>query len=199
MDNASRDRTAAVASDAGVRVVHEPVRGVGRARNAGGRAAHGDVLVFVDADTRVAPDLLERIAAAMAEPSCIGGAVDVAHRPRSAVLRAYLAGWRLLGRLFRMWQGAVQFCRRSAFDELGGYDERQWMGEDVDFVWRLRRLARRTDATVALIEDVRVEPSPRRYDQWPVWRTLVFTNPVYVTLFARWRRAWSGWYDDPPR
>jgi len=199
VDNDSRDRTAEVASAAGARVVREPVRGVGRARNAGARAARGEVLVFVDADTRVPAELLERIATAMAEPRCVGGAVDVAHRPRSAVLRAYLAGWRLLGRALRMWQGAVQFCRRQTFDELHGYDERQWMGEDVDFVWRMRRLARRRGDRVAMIRDIRVVPSPRRYDQWPLWRTLFFTNPVFVTLFARWRRAWGGWYESPPR
>lgn len=35
--------------------------------------------------------------------------------------------------------GAFVLFRRSAFDEVGGFDERQWMyAEDVDIAWRLR-------------------------------------------------------------
>jgi hypothetical protein len=40
-----------------------------------------------------------------------------------------------------MAQGAAQFCRRSAFDLLTGYDESYFMGEDVDFYWRLQKLS----------------------------------------------------------
>ena len=50
VDNNSVDDTAAVARSKGVTVVHEPVQGIARARNAGAGHAEGDVLVFVDAD-----------------------------------------------------------------------------------------------------------------------------------------------------
>jgi GT2 family glycosyltransferase len=99
-----------------------------------------------------------------------------------------------------MAQGACQFYRRETFSALGGYDERTWMGEDVELWWRLKRDARRRGARVEYVRDVRVRPSCRRYDQWPLWRTLVLTNPAATTLLARARRAWSqGWYESPPR
>ena len=28
--------------------------------------------------------------------------------------------------------------------------------------------------------NVQVYPSPRRFDQWPLWRTLIWTNPLVV-------------------
>ena len=68
VDNNSRDRTAAVARGRGVRVVHEPVQGIARARNAGARHAEGDVLVFIDADVTVPHTLLQEIHAAMSDP-----------------------------------------------------------------------------------------------------------------------------------
>jgi glycosyltransferase involved in cell wall biosynthesis len=200
VDNASTDATADVARGAGATVVIEPVRNVARARNTGAAVATGDVLVFVDADTWLPVQALELIARAMADQRCVGGALDLVHRPRSRLLRVYLAGWRLIGLALRMSQGATQFCRRDAFEALGGYDERQWMGEDVELQWRLRRLAHRTGRTQTVIRECRVVPSPRRFDQWPLWRTLVWTHPLVTTAFARSSRFWrKGWYETPPR
>ena len=98
-----------------------------------------------------------------------------------------------------MAQGATQFSRRRTFDELGGYDESLWMGEDVDFIWTLRRLARRTDARVRLLSEPRVRPSCRRFDEWPLWRILVWTNPLVIASLRRWKGAWRGWYVHPVR
>ena len=51
VDNASQDRTAAVATAGGALVVYEPQRGYGSSCMAGVRAAHGaDILIFLDAD-----------------------------------------------------------------------------------------------------------------------------------------------------
>ena len=200
VDNASTDATAEVARDAGTGVVSEPFRNIARARNAGACAARGDVLVFVDADTCVPKEALERIAHVMNDPRCIGGALGVVHRPRSRVLSIYLGVWRLLGLALRMSQGATQFCRHDEFDAVAGYNERLWMGEDVELQWRLRRRARRTARTHRVLRECRVAPSPRRFDQWPLWRTLVWTNPLVTMTLARSGRFWrKGWYQTPPR
>jgi glycosyltransferase involved in cell wall biosynthesis len=50
-DDASTDHTAAVAQEHGARVVAVNRRQIAAARNAGARAATGDLLFFVDADT----------------------------------------------------------------------------------------------------------------------------------------------------
>jgi GT2 family glycosyltransferase len=98
-----------------------------------------------------------------------------------------------------MAQGACQFCRRNVFLELGGFDETQYMGEDVDFYWRLKRLARQRGLRTSFIRELQVIPSPRRFDRWPVWRCLVWTNP-FLTLALRHRKAaWRGWYGEAPR
>ncbi len=56
VDNGSTDRTAALASAAGARVVHEPARGYGAACLAGARAvADADVIVFLDGDRNEDP------------------------------------------------------------------------------------------------------------------------------------------------
>ncbi|MGH9720732.1 MAG: hypothetical protein ACRD8O_11010 [Bryobacteraceae bacterium] len=139
------------------------------------------------------------LAECIADPACFGGAFDTDARPKRAVLRLYLALWRLLGLGLGMAQGAAQFCRRYAFEALGGYEERLFMGEDVDFYWRLKRLVRMKGKRTVFLRDVRVVPSSRRFDSWPLWKTLLWTNPVIVGLLGRRKSAWGGWHEAPPR
>lgn len=199
VDNDSSDSTAEVARAGGAAVLREARHNVAAVRNTGARHAAGDVLVFVDADTLVPRELLWRVAQAAREPGCLGGAADTDYRPARLSSKIYLGAWRLAGRLAGLAQGATQFCRRDAFLELGGYDETLFMGEDVDFYRRLKRLARRRGGGVAFMRDVRVVPSARRFDRWGFWRTLVWTNPLFILLFRRRRSAWRGWYEEVPR
>jgi glycosyltransferase involved in cell wall biosynthesis len=196
VDNNSHDQTADTARRFGAIVVGEPIRNIARARNAGARIAAGDVLFFVDADTLVPPGLLARIATVMSDPLCDGGAVAVDDRPSRTLIRLYLRVFSLLGRVTGMAQGAAQFCRRDAFLALGGYDESIYMGEDVDFYWRLSRAARRADRKVCYLTDVRVVTSPRRWERWPLWKTLLWTNPLLIGFLWRRKEAWRGWYED---
>jgi len=200
VDNASTDDTAALAARHHAQVVHESIRNIGRARNVGARASHGRTILFMDADTRLSPDSLVRMVEEMRDERSAGGTPDVRYpTPRRWLVRVYLEGWRFVGNLAGMAQGHAQFCRRDLFEELGGYDESIFVGEDVDFFWRLRKLARRRSMRMAMIRDVTVFTSSRRFDQWPLWRILLWTNPLFVLVFRRHRWAWHGWLTTPVR
>jgi hypothetical protein len=166
-------------------VISVPVHNIARLRNAGAGAASGDLPIFLDADTLVPQTFLSRIVQVMDDPACLGGAADTDYRPARPSIRLYLQVWRVIGIMAGMAQGAAQFCRRHVFAKLGGYDETIYMGEDVDFYWRMRRLAMMRGAHVRFQTDVQVRPSCRRFDQWPTIRTLVQTNPVYIGLLRR--------------
>jgi glycosyltransferase involved in cell wall biosynthesis len=83
VDNASTNKTAEIARASGARVVCEPVHNVARVRNTGAAAAHGEVLVFVDADTIVPHDFLDKVNEAITDPLCLGGSADIVHHVRS--------------------------------------------------------------------------------------------------------------------
>ena len=183
----------------GATVVAESHHNIAKVRNTGARLSHGDLFVFVDADTLVPANLLSRIVAAMADDRCFGGAVDPDYRPRKLTVRAYLQLWRVIGTLTGMAQGATQFVRKDIFLALKGYDETLFMGEDVDLYWRLKKFARLHDGKVVFIKDIRVVPSTRRFDQWRLWRTLLWTNPLLILLFRRSKTFWHGWYRATPR
>ena len=72
-------------------------------------------------------------------------------------------------------------------------------GVDVDFYRAMKKLARSTDRTVRFITEPRVRPSCRRFDKWPVWKILLWTNPLYIALFRGWKPAWKGWYSNAVR
>lgn len=199
VDNDSDDSTADVAQTMGAAVTGERLHNVAVVRNSGVQVSHGDVLVFVDADTIVPETLLVRIAHTMSDANCFGGAVDTDYRPRKITVRVYLQFWRIIGRVLGMAQGATQFCRRDVFFALNGYDETLFMGEDVDFYWRLKQFATQQDGRVSFIDDLKVGPSARRFDRWPLWRTLFWTNPLLVFLLRRSKTSWKGWYKTAPR
>jgi glycosyltransferase involved in cell wall biosynthesis len=199
VDNGSTDRTPELAQSVGATVIHESDHSIARVRNAGAAIALYDVLIFLDADTLIPPELLTRIAKTMADPMYLGGAVDCIHQSNRLIIQIYLKFWRIIGLLLGMAQGACQFCRKSIFHELSGYDETWYLGEDVDFYWRLKRLARKRGLQTLLINELRVIPSPRRWNIWPVWRILILTSPLYNFAFRHRSAAWAGWYRKPPR
>ncbi|WP_182112352.1 MULTISPECIES: glycosyltransferase family 2 protein [unclassified Actinotalea] len=102
VDNGSRDDGAAVAAAHGARVVTEPVRGIPAAAAAGYDAARGDVVVRLDADTVVPPDLLARVADAFAADPALdaltgtGRFYDVGPVRAAVVGRLYLAAYYVL-------------------------------------------------------------------------------------------------------
>lgn len=199
VDNSSVDATAEVARSFGARVITESEHNIARVRNCGAAVALGEVLVFLDADTHVPEELLPRIHQIFAAPGCVGGAVDTEYRPRKRSLRVYLGLWRILGRAVGIAQGATQFCLRDTFTSLGGYDESLFMGEDVDFYYRLRGHARHVGGHVHFIDELKVVPSCRRFDRWALWRTLLWTNPLVIAPLRRLRCVWRAWYDAPFR
>ena len=194
VDNGSTDSTVSIALSSGAKVIKESQPNIARARNVGANGASGDLLVFIDADVSVPESLLWRITEAMKDEGCVGGAVDTLYQPSKLWVKVYLQVWRLFGKLAGMAQGATQFCRRDVNVCLCGYNETMYMGEDVDFYWRLKRFAKRHHARVCFIQDIQVIPSTRRFDRWPLWRTLVFTNPLFILIFRRRKWPWKEWY-----
>src|SRR5262245_9002167 len=72
-DDASTDRTAAIAQEHGAHLVSVKCRQIAATRNAGARAANGDMFVFVDADTIVTEAAVRAAIAAMRGGAVGGG------------------------------------------------------------------------------------------------------------------------------
>lgn len=191
VDDASTDRTPAIAATLGARVVAVAVRHIAAARNAGARAARGDRFVFVDADTIVpAPTL--RAAVAALEAGAVGGGAAVAGDPGPPVwgppvLRAVSAVMRVCG-----WAaGCFVFARRDVFERAGGFDERYFASEEIHLSRAMKRLGRFVILPEAVITSNR---KARLLTPWQIlWQ---FTRAAWpATLKNRDRLPmWYGSY-----
>jgi len=200
VDNDSQDGTKQVAIALGANVVLEKEHNIAKVRNAGARSSSGDVLIFIDADTLVPETLFHKIADVMEDEKCFGGAVSVEYEDfRRKWMRSYLAGWKLGGKFFNMAQGAAQFCRKSVFEDLEGYDQTIFMGEDIEFYWRLAKYAKRQGGHLHFIEHPAVKTSTRRFDKMSLWKTFLLTHPLFIRLTWRKKSYWKDWYEKAVR
>lgn len=177
-DDASHDDTSAVAAQWADQVItlRGTPLGPGGARNAAAARAVGHWLVFVDADVRVHPDTLERLAAVVAaDPELVGvfGSYDAAPAARGLLseyrnlLHRYVH-LRGAGDAETFWAGCGAI-RRDAFEAVGGFDTARFPRpqiEDIELGYRLRDRRGR----------IRLDPAIqgthlKRWRFWPMVRT----------------------------
>jgi 1,2-diacylglycerol 3-beta-glucosyltransferase len=192
VDNGSRDRTAEVVRglqaahpDLVVRLVREPVRGRSRAKNRGVAAAQADVVVFLDADSRAAPDLARHVAE-HAEAGWPAGSIRVVADSEDWLDRAFFALMEV-GKTHLGVRAQLFFCRRDLFLDLGGFQEDLELAEDLEFLQRLRRRGH----PVGHLTASAIATSPRRLRRLPlrlgVLRVFVRWALAHLGVGRRWR------------
>ena len=142
VDDASTDATADVGRIAGAIVVPVNNRQIAATRNAGGRAAQGERLFFVDADTVIGPSVVASAVRHMDRGAAGGGAPARFEGPVPLYIHLIMWWFGLLMRLGGMTGGAFMFCTREAFEATGGFDERLFGAEDAAMCWALKREGR---------------------------------------------------------
>jgi len=199
VDNASTDGTAARARSNHCRVVREDRRIIAAVRNTGARNAHGNVLVFVDADNIMHPDTFNAIDRCLSTGKVVAGATGVTMQRWSLGIAITYMLMVPITWLTRMDTGVV-FCRREDFDAIGGYNEDRLFAEDVQLLWDLMRLGRRRGQKLSRVSSARAIFSTRKFDQHGDWHYL-WMGPriLYGWLFARSSLddfARKYWYPD---
>lgn len=168
VDGGSDDRTVEVAREFGASVVSS-ARGRGTQMHNGARAARGQTLLFLHADTIAPRDVVKRIEEALhRDVAVLGGRFDVrfSGTSRSASFMTWL--YPKLAKLGLHYGDAGIFVRASVYEEIGGFNSVP-LFEDLDFFKRLKKKGRISHVPVELVT------SSRRFEG----RRFPFT-------FARW-------------
>ncbi len=144
-DSHSEDNTVELAKRYGARVVYARRGAASFGRNAGAKAAKGDILLFLDADSIVFPNLLEVVQKDFRERNTVGWTCLIhAFTPSWKQKMIYNASNNICEFLTKVVKaphapGIIIGVRKSVFQEIGGFDESLKVMEDHDFAMRVGR------------------------------------------------------------
>ena len=200
VDNNSTDSTSTVAQAYGADlVVQEPINQIARARNAGVAKASGRFLIFIDADTRIQPQLLADALHRLEQTPCVGGGSVIKFESEVGVTgRIAMGAWEHISKFARIAAGSFIFCRREAFEAVGGYDESLYASEEVRFSRLIKKWGKSNGLGFVILDDAPALTSARKLNWYSGpqilgWIALMILLPVAV----RSRKLCSFWYDRP--
>ena len=175
--NRCTDRTEEIALKHGATVVHEDGRNLARIRNAAAQAATGEIVVTIDADSRMTDNMLLEIDRLLQTGRYVGGGVTI--RPErwslgilvTVLLLAVLLLWRRVS-------GGLFWCLRKDFEAIGGFNENLVSLEDLDFAKRLKAYGNSKGKRFTTIKKAHIITSCRKWDMFGDWYLLL--NPRLV-------------------
>ncbi len=205
----SKDRSAEIAAAHGAIVVETEHRGLSHARNAGIARASGEIVAFLDDDAYPDCDWLHYLAASFREEryAGVGGPnIPPADEPLVADCVAAAPGGPIhvlvSDREAEHVPGCNMAFRKSALEEIGGFDERFWAaGDDVDVCWRLQEAGGTLGFSAGAVVMHRRRDSVRRYlkQQYGYGKAEALLERKWPAHYNRAGASrWSGRIYEPP-
>ncbi|MBI1804631.1 MAG: glycosyltransferase [Ignavibacteriae bacterium] len=193
-DGGSTDRTIEIARSFADCVVERDPKArenISLGRNHGARVAHGDILVFINADVIIErPDeFFSTIITTVAQENVAAATCNVLIYPEeeNGIDRVFHRFFNWYFRLLNvfgmgMGRGECHVMRREIFERVGGYNEVLAAGEDYELYHRLHQ-----KGEIAFLRSIKVFESPRRYRRFGYFYItfLWFLNGIWVLLFKR--------------
>lgn len=167
VDGGSRDETIPVAKSFGALVL-ESARGRGTQMRAGAQAASGEILWFLHADTRPAPDACGQMFEALRETGTVGGNFTICFDGDFKAARFLTWLYPKLRRIGLFYGDSAVFVRRDVYEKVGGFRDFP-IFEDLDLIRRVGREGRMKNLSAQVVT------SSRRFE-----------NKNFALVFARW-------------
>ncbi len=198
VDGGSCDQTVAIAKRGlesfdravGVQVLSCAKSGRSIQMNYGAKAATGDILCFLHADTWVPDDLVAVIEQTLSDPTvACGGFISLMAGSQTTrwgislhnYLKTYYAPLLFKPHLFfkglrLLFGDQVMFCRRTDFWDCGGFDEALPIMEDGDLCLKLVQKGR-----ICQVNRI-VQSADRRVARWGSWKA----TAIYLYIGFLW-------------
>ena len=198
--NRCTDNTAEIAAQYGAEVIENQDKCIASIRNAGAKAAAGEILVTVDADTCIAPETFTEIRTLLESGRYIGGgAVPTFDRASLGIaVSTFYVLLQMLPEIIRcrgMLSGAVFWCRKSDFDAVGGFDPSLVSLEDLDFAKRLKQYGKERGKKYGTLKS-KIYTSARKFDQFGDWYLIKNRKLTKRIFTGKDREAADQYYYD---
>jgi hypothetical protein len=175
--NRCTDRTADIAASQHAVIVNEDSKNLAKIRNAAARAATGDIIVTIDADSRMSSNMFVEIARNLSAGKYIGGGVMI--RPERLSVGIFMSLLTVLPfLLIHRVSAGLFWCNRSDFEAVGGFNEALVSAEDLDFAKRLKAYGKKEGQRFKTITRAHIITSCRKFDTFGDW--YLFKNPALV-------------------
>ena len=166
--NRCTDRTEAIALEYRAKVVRDEQKNLAKIRNSAAKAATGDIIVTIDADSRMSRNMLVEIDRLLKTERHIGGGVMVWPERWSLgiVVTAFILSAIML---WHRVSGGLFWCMREDFEAIGGFNEGYVSVEDLDFAKRLKAYGRTKGKRFKTITKAHIVTSCRKFDIFGEW------------------------------
>lgn len=176
--NRCTDNTEAIARSSGAVIVNEDAKNLAKIRNAGAKVATGDVVVTIDADSRMSPNMLREINRLISTGKFIGGGTMIRAERLSLGIIASSLVVLFFALIYGLRSAGLFWCRKTDFDAIGGFNESLITLEDLDFAKRLSALGKAKGLKYGTTWRAYIVTSCRKFDKFGDW--YFFKNPGVV-------------------
>ncbi len=199
--NRCTDRTAEIAAQFGARVLTDDGKCLSAIRNTGIRAANGEIIVTIDADSMMTDDALAEARAMLARGRYVGGGSRIKFDRMS--LGIFCSAVYVAANLIPVMlknrapvSGGMFWFRKQDFEAVGGFDESLVSVEDMDFALRLNRLARSRGQKFGTLKHAYITTSSRKFDTFGDWYLIKNRRLTKRIFTGRDREAADAFYYD---
>ncbi len=162
VDNNSTDKSIEICSKFDVKIVKEEIHNIAKVRNTGAKHATGDVLCFLDADSKVSSNIFSLITERMITDEYIGGGTKFKLDKNNLLFKFIYLCSNAFTRISGL-SGVLIYIKNEDFEKLGGFNENYYAAEDIDFILKMKNLGKVYNKKFSNINQGYVETSSRKF------------------------------------
>ena len=199
--NRCTDKTAEIARQYGAKVLANDERCLSAIRNTGIRAANGEIIVTIDADSVMSEHSLCEAGEMLESGKFIGGGARIKFERMSFGIfcsAAYVAA-NIIPVMLKnkaALSGGMFWFRKQDFDTIGGFDESLVSLEDLDFAARLNKLGIGRGLKFGTLKHSYIVTSSRKFDEFGDWYLIRNRRLTKRIFTGRDRQAADAFYYD---
>ncbi len=200
MLNRCTDKTEEIAQSYNCVTLNNSDKNLSKIRNAGAAIARGEILVTIDADTRMTEHFLSEVDKHLASNQYIGGGVngDFERVSFGIIVSTLLLIVPLLFKYGFVSVG-IFWCYKKDFQAINGFNENMLMAEDADFAKRLKVWGKKNGKKYGTIKNGMIT-SCRRFDRYGDWVLVKRPGMIFAYLKGTDQKAANeAYYEDQGR